>query len=127
MFENYIFRLCFLANYVVDDLEGREGINDQLPKGLKCYPREFSRLPYYEQLQIGHLFDTMHIGKNVTETLWKILDGRCDKEKLGTICSDIDDSNHAMKNIIESNRNGDWINASTLPWLLTEQQSNAIK
>ena len=74
-----------------------------------------------------HLFDTMHIGKNVIETLWKILDKRCDKEKLGKICSDIHDSNHAMKNIIESNSNGDRINASALPWLLTEQQSNSIK
>jgi hypothetical protein len=74
-----------------------------------------------------HLFDTIHIGKNVIETLWKILDGRHDKEKLGKICSDIHDSNHPMKNIIESNSNREWINASALPWLLTEQQSNAIK
>lgn len=121
------FDYFLLANYVVDDLEGREDIIDQLPKGLKCYPKEFSRLPYYEQLQIVHLFDTMHIGKNVIETLWKILDGRRDKEKLGKICSDIHDSNHTMKNIIESNRNGAHINASALHWLLAEQQSNAIK
>ena len=67
-----------------------------------------------------HLFDTMHIGKNVTKTLWKIMDGRHDKEKLAKICSDIHDSNHAMKNIIESNNNGDLINASALPWLLME-------
>ena len=69
----------------------------------------------------------MHIGKNVTEKLCKILDGRCDKEKLAKICSKKLDSNHAMKNIIESNSNGDQINASALPWLLTEQQSNVIK
>jgi hypothetical protein len=25
--------------------------------------------PYYKDLKIVHLFDTMHIGKNVTETL----------------------------------------------------------
>ena len=68
-----------------------------------------------------HLFDTMHIGNNITETLWKILDGRRDKEKLAKIYSDIHDSNHAMKNIIESNSNGDKINASALPWLLMEQ------
>ena len=65
-----------------------------------------------------HLFGTMHIGKNVTKTLWKILDGRHDKEKLNETCSDIHDTNYAMKNIIESNRNGDYINASSLPWLL---------
>ena len=29
-----------------------------------------------------HLFDVMHIGKNVIETLWKILDGMRDKGKL---------------------------------------------
>lgn len=55
------------------------------------------------------------------------MDGRRDKKKLAKICSDMHDSNHAMKNIIESNSNGDQINASALPWLLTEQQSNAIK
>ena len=109
-------------------IQGRQGINiDHLPKVLKCYPKEFSRLSYYEQLQIVHLFDTMHIGKNVIETLWKILDGRRDKQKLAKICSDIHDSNHAMNNIIESNRNGDQINASALPWLLMEQGNNAIK
>ena len=54
-----------------------------------------------------NLFDTMHIGKNVIKTLWKILDGRRDKEKLAKIFRDIHDSNHAMKNIVESNSNGD--------------------
>ena len=53
-----------------------------------------------------HLFDTMHIGKNVNETLWKIFDGRHDKEKIAKICRDILDFNHAMINIVESNRNG---------------------
>lgn len=74
-----------------------------------------------------HLFDTMHIGKNITEPLWKILDGRRDKEKIVKICSDIVKSNHAMKNVIQSNSNGDQINISVLPWLLMEQESNSIK
>ena len=69
----------------------------------------------------------MHIGKNITEMLWKILDGRHDKEKIVKICSDIQEANHAMKNVIELNSDGDQINISDLPWLLTEQQSNAIK
>ena len=69
------------TNCIIDDREGRQGSTENLPKGLKCYPRKFNRLPYYENLQIVHLFDTMHIGKNITETLWKILDGRRDKEK----------------------------------------------
>ena len=70
------------TNCVIDDREGRQGSIENLPKGLKSYPRQFSRLPYYEHLHIVHLFDTMHIGKNITETLWKILDGRHDKEKI---------------------------------------------
>ena len=64
---------------MIDACEGRQGINDQLPKGLKIYPTQFTRFSYYEKLPIVHLFDPMHIGKNVTETLWKILDGRCDR------------------------------------------------
>lgn len=52
-------------------LAGHQGINNRvLPQGMKNYPEQFSRLPYYEHLQIFHLFDTMHIRKNVIETLW---------------------------------------------------------
>ena len=47
---------------------------------MKSYPTQFSRLPYYKDLPIAHLFDAMHIGKNVTETLWKILDRGRDKK-----------------------------------------------
>jgi len=95
---------------------------------MKSYLKQFSRLPYYEQLQIVHLFDTMHIGKNVAETLWRILDGRRDKEKIVKICNDIQEANHAMKDVIEYlDNDGDQINISSLPWLLTEQQSNALK
>jgi hypothetical protein len=47
-----------------------EGINNGLPRGMKCYPAQFMRFPYYEEINIAHLFDTMHIGKNVAETLW---------------------------------------------------------
>ena len=32
-----------------------------------------------------------------------------------------------MKNIVDSNRNGNHINATALPWLLMKQPSNAIK
>ena len=98
MFVIYIFLLLFLfTNCVIDDHEGHQGNTDNLSKGLKSYPRQFSRFPYYENLQIVHLFDTMHIRKNVIEMLWKILDGRHDKEKLAKICSVIHDSIHAMK------------------------------
>jgi hypothetical protein len=93
---------------------------------MKSFPKQFSRLPYYEQLEITHLFDTMHIRKNVTEMLWRILDGRCDKETNSKICSDIQETNHAMLNIIDLNRtNG--VDRNSLPWLFKEDESNVVK
>ena len=74
---------------------------------MKSYPKQFSRLPYYEYLLVFHLFDTMHIGKNVAETLWRILDGRSDKEKIVKICNGIQEANHAMKDVITLHRNRD--------------------
>ena len=68
---------------------------------MKSYPIQFSRFPYYEQLQITHLFDTMHIGKNVTETLWKLLELRREKDKVVKMCKYIQESNHAMKDVIQ--------------------------
>ena len=85
---------------MITDGREHEGVNG-LPRGMKSYPTQFSRFSYYEHLKIVHLFDAMHIGKNVAETLWRILDGRSDKEKIVKICNDIDESNHAMKDIIE--------------------------
>ena len=98
-----------------------------LPQGMKSYPIQFSMLPYYEHLQIAHLFDTIHIGKNVTEMIWIILDGRTGKEKNGKICSDIAESNHALQSVINSNFREEYRNIISLPWLLTEEQSNDIK
>ena len=59
-----------------------EGINNGLPQGMKSYPTQFLRFPYYEEIKIAHLFDKIHIEKNVTEMLWRIIDGRRDKEKI---------------------------------------------
>ena len=59
--------------------------------------------------------------------LWKILDGRTDKERIGNICSDIQEANHALQSvIINSNGDGHQQNIS-LPWCLMEQQSNIVK
>ena len=59
--------------------------------------------------------------------LWRILDGRIDKEINGKICSDIHDANHALQSVI-INSNGDGREHNIrLPWLLTEQQSNIVK
>ena len=101
-------------------LQGRHG---QLPRGLKRYSTQFSRLPYYEHLQVAHLFDTMHIGKNVTECLWKLIDGRNNKEKNAKVISDIQDSN-SLQHLTHSYGNG---NSTNLPWLLTEQESSVVK
>ena len=88
---------------------------------------QFSRLPYYEHLQIVHLFDTMHIKKNITELLWRILDGRTDKERIGKICSDIQEANHALQSVI-INSNGDGCQQNiSLPWCLMDQHRNIVK
>jgi len=95
---------------------------------MKCYPTQFMRFPYYEELKISHLFDTMHIGKNVTKTLWRIIDGRRDKEKIVKICTDIQEDNHAMRSVIRySNRSDGVLDRNNLPRLLTKQQSNDVK
>ena len=70
---------------------------------MNSYPIQFSRFPYYEHLQISHLFDTMHIGKNVKKIIWRTLDGRSDKDKIEKICSDIGKANHAFQSVIISN------------------------
>jgi hypothetical protein len=93
---------------------------------MKIFPKQFSRFPYNEKLQITHLFDTMHIGKNIIEMLWRILDARHDKEKNSKSCSDIKEANHAMLNIIDLSRtNG--VNRNSLPWLFKEDESNVVK
>jgi hypothetical protein len=84
---------------------------------MKIHPVQFNWLPYNEHLQITHLFDTIHIRENVTETLWIILDGRSDKEKLVKICTDIAGANHALQNVIYSNNNV--VHRNSLPWLFT--------
>ena len=58
--------------------------------------------------------------------IWLILDGRSDKDKIGKNCSDNAEANHALQSVINSNVEGGDQNNS-LPWLLTEQQGNAIK
>ena len=58
--------------------------------------------------------------------IWRTLDGRSDKDKIGKNCSDIAEANHALQSVIISNVGNGNRNIS-LPWLLTEQQSNVIK
>ena len=83
-----------------------QGINNEV---------QFSGLPYYEHLEIVHLCDTMQIGKNVINTLWQILDGRRDNDKIMNICKDIKETNHTMQSVIHSNSDGDAQNISALP------------
>ena len=58
--------------------------------------------------------------------IWRILDGRTGIDKIGKICSGILEANHALQSVIISNVGNGNQNIS-LPWLLTEKQSNAIK
>ena len=59
--------------------------------------------------------------------LWRILDGRTGKERIGKICSDIQEANHTLQSvIINSNGDGRQQNIS-LPWCVMEQQSNIVK
>ena len=52
---------------------------------------------------------------------------RTDKERIGKICSDIQEANHALQSvIINSNGDGRQHNIG-LPWCLMEQQSNIVK
>ena len=94
---------------------------------MKSYPIQFSGFPYYEHLQIAHLFDTMHIGKNVTETLWLLLKLRREKYKVVKACKHIQESNHAMKDFIQFHSNRDQVNINSIPWMFTEQQAMLSK
>ena len=58
--------------------------------------------------------------------IWQTLDGRSEKDKIGKNFHDIAESNHALKSVIISNAINGNQNIS-LPWLLMEQQRNAIK
>jgi hypothetical protein len=89
--------------FMLHQCRRREGSYNGLPRGMKCYPTQFMRLPYYEEIKIVHLFDTTHIRKNVTETLWRTIDDRRDKEKIVKFCTDIQEANHAMQSVIQSN------------------------
>ena len=77
---------------------------------MKRCPIQFNRFPYYEHLQIAHLFDTIHIEKNVAETLWRLLELRREKDKILKACNDIQEGNHAMKYVIQFHSNGDQVN-----------------
>ena len=50
-----------------------------------------------------------------------------EKEKIVKNFNGIQEANHAMKDVIQFHRNEDQINIKSLPWMLTEQQSNVVK
>ena len=58
--------------------------------------------------------------------LWRIIDGRRDKENIVKICTDIQEANHAMRSVIQSNRSYG-LDRNNLPWLLIEKQINDVK
>ena len=73
------------------------------------------------------MFDTMHIEKNVTETLWQLLELRREKDKIVKACKYIQERNHAMKDVIQFHSNGDQVNINSIPWMFTEQQSKCFE
>jgi hypothetical protein len=52
--------------FMLHQCHRREDSNNGLPQGMRCYPTQFMRFPYYEEVKIVHLCNTMHIKKNVT-------------------------------------------------------------
>ena len=40
---------------------------------------------------------------------------------------DIQEGNHAMKDVIQFHSNRDQININSIPWMFMEQQSNVVK
>ena len=50
-----------------------------------------------------------------------------EKDKIVKYCTDIQEGNHAMKDIIQFHSNRDQININSIPWMFTEQQSNVVK
>ena len=87
---------------------------------MKSYSIQFNMFPYYDHLQIAHMFDTMHIRKNVTETLWRLLELRSSKEKIVKFSKDIQEGNHVMKEVIQFHGNRDQININSIPWMFTK-------
>ena len=75
----------------------------------------------------GNYYGMHIIGNNVIETLWQLMEIRREKRKVVKACKDIQESNHAMKDIIQFHTNGEKVNINSIPWMFTEQQSNVDK
>ena len=43
------------------------------------------------------------------------------------VCKDIQESNHAMKDVIQFHTNEEQVNINSIPWMFTEQQGNVVK
>ena len=73
------------------------------------------------------MFDTMHIGKNVIETLWRLLELWREKDKVVKAFKYIQERNHVMTYIIQFHCNVEQFNINSIPWMFTEQQRNVVK
>ena len=56
----------------------------------------------------------MHIGRNVTETLWLLLEPRMEKDKIVKGCKDIQERNREMKYLIQFHSNIDQVNINSI-------------
>ena len=52
---------------------------------------------------------------------------RSDKEKIVKFFKDIQEGNHAMKDVVQFHSNEDQVKINSIPWMFTEQQSNVVK
>ena len=50
-----------------------------------------------------------------------------EKDKVVKACKDIQESNHAMKYVIQFHTNGEQVNINSIPWMFTKKQSNVVK
>ena len=56
----------------------------------------------------------------VTETLWRLLELRREKDKVVKACKDIQESNNAMKDVIQFHINRDQVNINSITWMVME-------
>jgi hypothetical protein len=48
----YLIIICVIYFMLHEGCSHHEGINNGLPRGIKCYPAQFMRFPNYEEIKI---------------------------------------------------------------------------
>ncbi|KAH9302853.1 hypothetical protein KI387_014436, partial [Taxus chinensis] len=95
-------------------------VEGELPRGMKRFSI-FYELPYYRYLPIAHLLDVMHIGCNVSKSLWYLINGK--KVDGLRLRRDLQENNvmpHLWPNPIDDSY-------SIGPWRLTNEEKRQVK